>query len=265
MSGDGSGAMSVQLGSSGGCSGVESMTICVLLALAIGMHCTLPPFLLGVFVLTHPDGPIPLGPGEEALAWQWTIALGVAAVVEFIADKVPYLDHGMHVLMLVGAPAAAVAVVSVVLSPQCAGETLRDVFMVACGALALSTHALRGAARGYGTALHAGVLSPCHSLLEDAAALLLVIAALRYMDTLVEVLAVALVAAEVLLLLWCGFFGIRLCVKKLSPPAPPSQVPAAAPFDMPPPPAHQAFRTAFAAPQPSAPPPSSLDAPLLPA
>uniref|UniRef100_A0A7S4VGA2 DUF4126 domain-containing protein n=1 Tax=Alexandrium monilatum TaxID=311494 RepID=A0A7S4VGA2_9DINO len=269
MDSDSLGPVSLYSGSCGHgcCSDGETLAICLLLALATGLHCTLPPFLLGLYMLMHPRGPIGWqGPEQEALVWQCTVAFGVAALVEFIADKVPYLDHGVHVLLLVAAPAVACGVVSAVLTPECAGETGRTVLMFVCGVLAFSTHACRGAARGYGTALHGGALSPCHSLLEDVLAVLLVVGALEYRTRLVMVLAVGLVVAEVFVILWCTFLGVRLCMKGRSDRVR-NQAPAASPLQLPLPPASQALAgQAFAVLPPSAPPHSPpLLAPLLPA
>jgi len=240
---------------------MRPFALCVLIACAVGLHCTLPPFLLGVFVLTYPDGPIALqGPDQEALVLQLTIGLGVAAVVEFIMDKVPFLDHVVHVVMLFGAPLVAATLVSMVFTPQCLSGAWRSVFMVVCGAVALSMHGLRSAARGCGTAAHGGILTPVHSLAEDVAAVLLVVAAWNLQAAVAAVLALVLLAVLLILMLWSLAQLVKACRQRPHSGAPQTGLLFAAQGPL----ASQAIAAGpFVVPPPSAPPPGALAEPLL--
>mmetsp|Transcript_44488 Transcript_44488/g.102828 ORF Transcript_44488/g.102828 Transcript_44488/m.102828 type:complete len:262 (-) Transcript_44488:83-868(-) len=248
-----------------GCSFVASVTLCALLAVAVGLHCTLPPFLLCLLVLLDPNGPITLhDPNHIAGTWWFTATLGAVALVEFVADKVPYLDHGFHALLLVGTPAVAGLLVSVLVAPGCEGEMQRDALMVGCGALAFCTHAARGVARAHSTALTGGYASPVVSLVEDVIAVLLVMVALSLVGV-----AMSLPLPLVFFLIiccCCGCVGLCFCVRPLRrssprPAVPPAVLPvvAAAPVQ---PMASQAFAGAAVA-MPSAPPLEALGEPLL--
>ncbi|MDE2483534.1 MAG: DUF4126 domain-containing protein [bacterium] len=93
----------------------------------------------------------------------------VVALLELLADKVPVLDHALHVLQIVVKPAAAAIVVGGTVHPQ-SNEML--VFLMVVGALnALGVHAGIATARGASTLATAGLGNPVVSTVEDAGAL----------------------------------------------------------------------------------------------
>jgi len=196
------------------CIGVVGLsTFLVLFAFAVGLHCTLPPFLIGCFILAHPDGPISLhDPVHVAACLQFTVGMGVLALIEFIADKVPFLDHGLHVLLLVGAPVVAMGAVTVLVDPRCMDKELRDALLVICGTFAIVMHTFRGVARGHASAAGGGMMNPVISLLEDCLAVLLLVAAYKFLSTIALTLALVLAIMAVLLVVWAILFLLdRMC------------------------------------------------------
>ncbi|HUY10845.1 MAG TPA: DUF4126 domain-containing protein [Candidatus Dormibacteraeota bacterium] len=100
-----------------------------------------------------------------------TIALLALAAVEIFADKLPLLDHALHVAQIVLKPMVAAILVVGSLhglpGPELVG-------LVALGALnALGIHAATASARGASTLTTGGMANPILSLGEDVGALLL--------------------------------------------------------------------------------------------
>ncbi len=98
-------------------------------------------------------------------------ASGILFLLEFLADKIPGLDHIWHVLHSVVRPlvGALLAVASV--APE--GSTLLDVVAGAGGGgIALIAHLVKTATRLTSTALTAGVANAALSLAEDVLAFL---------------------------------------------------------------------------------------------
>jgi len=130
--------------------------------------------------------------GTGALA-----VLGVLTAADFVGDKIPAVDHVLHAIGTVVAPASGAALF--------AGQTGLETDLPTLGAIVLgagtaeSIHAGRATIRPLSTVTTAGIGNPVLSLLEDAGALALTLAAF-----LVPVLAaVAVVALVVLIvLLW---------------------------------------------------------------
>ena len=130
--------------------------------------------------------------GTGALA-----VLGVLTTADFVGDKIPAVDHVLHAIGTVVAPASGAALF--------AGQTGLESDLPTLGAIVLgagtaeSIHAGRATIRPLSTVTTAGIGNPVLSLLEDAGALALTLAAF-----LVPVLAaVAVVALVVLIvLLW---------------------------------------------------------------
>lgn len=188
-------------------------TFCVLFAFAVGLHCTLPPFLIGFFILTHPDGPISLhNPVHVAGCFHFTVTMGVLALIEFVADKVPFLDHGLHVLLLVGAPVVAMGAVNVLVDPQCMKQEIRDTLTVMCAIFAAIMHTFRGVARGHASAHSGGMINPGISLLEDCLAVLILVAAYTFLSIFGLTLAIVLAIFAILLVVWAILFLLdRIC------------------------------------------------------
>jgi Domain of unknown function (DUF4126) len=98
------------------------------------------------------------------------IVLGVLAVIEFFADKVPVVDHAVHVFHFAAKPiAAAILVGSMV--PDGSTPDVATTGLMALGALnALGVHGGVAALRGASTATTAGLGNPILSIIEDAIA-----------------------------------------------------------------------------------------------
>ena len=103
-------------------------------------------------------------------------ALATAAVVEFVGDKVPAVDHGLHALGLVTRPVAgAVAAGSVFWAVDPTAAAIAGVIVGAPAALAFG--AAQGGARVASTATTAGLGNPVLSFIEDVLSFLTVILA----------------------------------------------------------------------------------------
>ena len=97
-----------------------------------------------------------------------TRALGAVAVAELLADKIPIVDHALHLVQIVTKPAAAAVLVGGSVHPQNHAVLIG---LMAAGALnALGVHAVTSTVRIGSTATTAGVANPFISILEDFAA-----------------------------------------------------------------------------------------------
>ncbi len=95
--------------------------------------------------------------------------LVAVAVVELFADKVPFLDHALHVAQIVVKPAAAAIIVGGTIHPQSQNML---VFLMILGALnALGIHAGVMSLRAASTATTGGLGNPLVSTAEDGVAL----------------------------------------------------------------------------------------------
>ena len=107
---------------------------------------------------------------NESMAWMTSntaiAALGLATVLEVVADKIPLLDNALHAVGIVARPiAGAVAAVSVfaVLDPTAAA--VAGIIVGAPTALAFG--AAQGGTRAASTATTGGMANPFLSLMED--------------------------------------------------------------------------------------------------
>jgi hypothetical protein len=92
--------------------------------------------------------------------------LGGFAIVEILADKIPLLDHALHVAQIAVKPAAAAVLVGGSLHAQ-SHEAL--VTLMILGALnALGVHAAIASVRGASTLATGGIGNPAVSTVEDA-------------------------------------------------------------------------------------------------
>lgn len=97
-----------------------------------------------------------------------TVVLIAVAVVEIFADKIPIVDHALHVVQVAVKPAAAAILVAGTAHPQS-----RDVLigLMILGALnALGVHAVTSTVRVGSTATTAGIANPFISTGEDVTA-----------------------------------------------------------------------------------------------
>jgi len=105
--------------------------------------------------------------GNDGATW----VLAALAAVEFISDKVPVIDHGLHVIHFATKPlAAALLVGSLVPDGSLDGGTYA---LMALGALnALGVHGGVTAVRAASTTMTLGTANPFVSVLEDVAAVM---------------------------------------------------------------------------------------------
>jgi len=104
-------------------------------------------------------------------ATQVTIALIAVAFVDLAADKIPVVDHAMHVLQVVVKPVCAAILVGGTLHPQSESQL---VALMALGIFnALGIHAVSAGVRGTSTAMSGGIANPFVSTGEDVLAVVM--------------------------------------------------------------------------------------------
>jgi hypothetical protein len=139
------------------------------------------------------------------------IALAVVAVVDFVGDKIPGVDHALHAAGTVIAPVTGVAAA---LSSSSALD-VSPALMTIIGVVAAETsHGTRMAIRPFSTATTAGLGNPVVSLIEDLSSL-----ALSLVAIILPVLAALLVVAA-LLVAWRVIHRLRRRRRQGPPPAP---------------------------------------------
>ena len=114
-------------------------------------------------------------PFDDLSSTAGLVVLGVLTTADFVGDKVPLVDHVLHLLGTVVAPASG----ALLFTGQTGTETdLPTLAAVLLGAVtAGSIHAGRSAVRPVSTATTGGIGNPVLSLGEDLGALALVVAA----------------------------------------------------------------------------------------
>jgi hypothetical protein len=159
---------------------------------AAGLNPWLPLF---VSALLHRLDVVELGaPFGDLSTTGWLAALGVLTTLDFVGDKVPVVDHALHAVGTVIAPASG----AVLFTGQTGLETdLPTIVALGLGALTAGTiHLGRASARPASTATTGGLGNPILSFAEDVGSGLLTAIAF-----LLPVLAVLLVIGLVVLLL----------------------------------------------------------------
>ncbi len=144
------------------------------LSTASGLNAYVP--LLAVGLLARFTGLIHLAPPYDLLTHPAVLAvLALLGLLDFVADKVPGVDHAMHVAGLVIHPAAGAVLF---LAADSSAGAVHPVLAAVCGLLlAGGTHVARMAARPVSTATTGGFANPVLSFCEDAVSLLLSILA----------------------------------------------------------------------------------------
>jgi hypothetical protein len=98
------------------------------------------------------------------------IVLGFLAVLEFCADKIPVVDHAVHVIHFAAKPVAAAILVGSMV-PDGSTPDVATTGLMALGALnALGVHGGVAALRGASTATTGGLGNPILSIIEDVVA-----------------------------------------------------------------------------------------------
>jgi hypothetical protein len=166
------------------------------LSTAGGLNAYVP--LLVVGLLGRFTGLIHLNPPFDLLAHPVVLAvLGLLAALDFVGDKVPGVDHALHVVGLLTHPIAG-AILFLAASSD-AGE-VHPVLAAVCGVvLAGGTHAARMAVRPASTATTGGAGNPVLSFFEDVTSLFLSV--LAVVVPVVAALLVLLLAFALALLL----------------------------------------------------------------
>jgi hypothetical protein len=138
------------------------------------------------------------------------IVLAILAVLDFIGDKIPAVDHVLHLFGLVIHPVAGAILF---LAANSETGTVNPVLAAVCGlVLAGGIHAARATARPVATATTAGVANPLVSFAEDVVALTLSVLAV-----VVPLVAALLVLSLIVALVW---FVHRLRRRRATPAAP---------------------------------------------
>ena len=125
------------------------------------------------------------------------VLLALLTTADFVGDKIPLVDHVLHLLGTVIAPVSGAILFTGQTGLETDLPTLAAVLLG--GATAGTIHAGRSAVRPVSTATTAGVGNPVLSLTEDAGSLLLVV--LAFVLPFVALLLVIALAA--------GFFSLR--------------------------------------------------------
>ena len=108
-------------------------------------------------------------------SWQASTALSCVAFLDILGDKIPLLDHALHIAHVIVKPVAAAILVGGVVHPQ-SNEQL--IALMILGALnALGIHAASATARLTSTATTGGFGNPILSLVEDVLSSIMLIVA----------------------------------------------------------------------------------------
>ena len=123
------------------------------------------------------------------------IVIGVLYLIEFVADKIPTVDHIWDLVHTVIRPAAGAVVAFAAVSNQIPRGAV-IVATILAGSAALGAHATKATVRGISTATTGGLGNPILSLIEDVLAFISAIVAI-FLPWLVLVLFALLVVLVV--------------------------------------------------------------------
>ena len=130
------------------------------------------------------------------------LALGVAALVEFVADKIPAVDHGLSAVGTIARPAAgAIAAAAAFSGMDPAAAALAGLIIGAPTALAF--HTAQAGTRVASTATTGGLGNPVVSIVED------VLAFLTAAVALIAPLLIPVVLAVILAMIWALVRKVR--------------------------------------------------------
>jgi hypothetical protein len=96
-----------------------------------------------------------------------TITLAILAIVEFVGEKIPVVDHTLHLLHFASKPIAAAVLVGSVIPEMGPGDIYTYALMGAGAFNALGVHAGVATLRGVSSATTLGIANPFVSLIED--------------------------------------------------------------------------------------------------
>jgi hypothetical protein len=139
------------------------------LSSAAGLNAYVPLLAIGILGrmgIVHLEGHYAILAGWPALT-----AIGILAIVDFVADKVPAVDHATHVAGAIINPVAGAIVFGS--QTHAIGHIPPAVALAAGLIVAGGFHATRAAVRPVATVTTAGLANPVVSLIEDVIAVLL--------------------------------------------------------------------------------------------
>jgi hypothetical protein len=202
---------------------ILTLLLGVSLAASAGLNVFLPLLVLSVAGRFH-IGEVTLGGSFAWLASDAAlIALSVATIVEIVADKVPALDHVLHLVATVAKPVAGALAASAAMGGSMDVTTAAIVGLILGAPVAFGMHTVKSGTRLVSSSTTAGFANPIVSLIED-----ILSAVLSLIGVFVPLL-VPLVLGVIVYSLWRVARTLRTKFRKnpsgdtLSPPdAPPN-------------------------------------------
>ena len=144
----------------------------LVLAACAGLRAFLPVFGAGVAVRTMG---LEVPPSLEWMGSSTALVIfGVATVLEVLGDKIPIVDHGLDTVQAFTKPGLAV-LAAIPFVHQLAPEHSVALAIIAGAPLALGVHTAKASARVGSTALTGGLGNPVLSVIEDVAAVILIV------------------------------------------------------------------------------------------
>lgn len=180
----------------------EATHLCLGLSLASasGLRATMPFFVVSVFMQLYPNQLL-FAPDMDFVTQPWfAVSAGVLSAFELFADKVPTIDHWLHLFLMLASPMAGAMAVRTFMVVDASVESWLEPVMVLGALLALNTHLGRGYLRLVSTRRTDGWLNPVLSLLEDLLVLVMVLGTLIFSAASVLIALVALLFLVVSLL-----------------------------------------------------------------
>lgn len=174
--------------------GVDVVSASIGLAGAAGLNAWLP---LLAYAVAARTGAVDLAEHYSVLAKDPVlVVLAVGTVLDFVGDKVPGVDHALHVAGTVVHPVSG----ALLAAGQGSGDISEPLALLGGGGLAGAFHLGRAGLRPLSTAFTGGAGNPVLSLVEDVVSgVLLVLALLVPVLAAVAVLAVAILLVAGLL------------------------------------------------------------------
>lgn len=140
-------------------------------------------------------------------SWPVLVAAGVMTAVEFLADKIPYLDSGWDLIHTFIRPAGAMLIALNVLSGDDPATVV--VLTLLTGAGALTSHSSKAGARALVNTSPEPVTNSVVSLVEDLSVIGLLLLAIQY-PVIAAVVAAILVVLLLIFLVWLVRFARRV-------------------------------------------------------
>jgi uncharacterized membrane protein len=177
-----------------------------------GLRAYLPLLILGIASdIRGPDGVALLPVQDQFHVLGHPIVLGVLAVLvilEFLADKVPGVDHVSDVIHTVIRPAAGALIMAGSANTLSDSGTTGKIVAAVIGAvIALATHGMKASTRAAVTGTTGGIGNPIASFLEDA--LVVVVILLLVLAPIIGFIALVLLLILFFKAARAGYRGIR--------------------------------------------------------